>query len=89
MRLIKKFIPIILFYLVLGTTFFLPNSISTAIVIIDFVLFIGFLVALSHRANLELKNNKSDSFWNLFISIATFGVIQIVLLYGLIVWIVL
>jgi len=89
MKLIKKFIPIILFYLALGTTFFLPNSIATAIVIIDFILFIGFLVVINHRANLELENNKSESFWNLFINLATFGVIQIVLLYGLIVWIVL
>ncbi len=86
MKLIKKLAPIILFYLILSTTFFLPNLVSIIIVIIDFIIFIGFLLIINHKANLELESNKSESFWNLFINLASFGVIQIVLLYGLIGW---
>lgn len=86
MKLIKKLAPTILFYLILSTTFFLPNLVSIIIVIIDFIIFIGFLLIINHKANLGLESNKSESFWNLFINLAIFGVIQIVLLYGLIGW---
>ncbi|PKK97960.1 MAG: hypothetical protein CVV57_09525 [Tenericutes bacterium HGW-Tenericutes-2] len=89
MKLMKRLIPAILFYIILGITFFLPQIISTVVLFVDFILFVVFLVVINQISNRELENNESKSFWSLVINLATFGVFQIVLLYGLMVWIVL
>jgi len=89
MKMLKKLLPVTLFFIILIISSFLPVGLSKILVIIDSVLFISFLVGLNILAEQEIDSNKSESFWGFFLNIAVFNIILFVILYGLMGWIVL
>ena len=89
MKVLKKLLPVTLFFLILIISFFLPVGISKTIVIIDSILFVSFLLGLNILADQEIDRNISKSFWVLILNIAAFNIILFVMLYGLMGWIVL
>lgn len=89
MKVLKKLLPVTLFFLILIISFFLPVGISKTIVIIDSILFVSFLLGLNILADQEIDRNISKSFWVLILNIAAFNIVLFVMLYGLMGWIVL